>query len=219
VPHDARLILLPGLGADERMFAAQRAAFPWLEVPRWFLARPHETLGEYARRMADAVDTPSTAFIGGSSFGGAVALEMARFVNPRGVFLIGSLRTPGGVPAPLRWAARAMNAAPGLTFRAAYFLVSQSTYMFGDLTPEQHRLMAAMMRDADPRFVQWGTTALSRWAGAPPLSCPIHQIHGGADRILPCRSSGADVIVPGGTHLLNVTHADAVNAFIAERMT
>ena len=30
-----RLVLIPGLGADERLFDAQRKAFPELHVPAW----------------------------------------------------------------------------------------------------------------------------------------------------------------------------------------
>src|SRR4051812_19762115 len=105
---EARLILLPGLGADERMFAPQRATFPRLEVPRWLTPQPRESLPDYARRMAAGIDPSEPLFLGGSSFGGMVALEMARHVRPRAVFLIGSCRAAtASVPWMLRFAGRA----------------------------------------------------------------------------------------------------------------
>ena len=79
-------------------------------------------------------------------------------------------------------------------------------------------MMVAMMRGSDPRFIQWGGAALARWPGAGELPMPVHQIHGGADRIIPCRLVRPDVIIPGAGHLLNVTHADPVNRFIAGRL-
>ena len=216
--RDARLILLPGLGADERMYAPQAAAFPRLEVPHWLTPEPREPLPDYARRMAAAIDTSGRPFLGGSSFGGMVALEMARHVRPRGVFLIGSCRSAvASVPLPLRLAGRVAARLPGPALRAIHSINSRFTFPFGDLTPEQHDAMVAMMRDADPRFVQWGGWALARWRGPGELAVPVHQIHGEADRIMPCRRSAADVVVPGAGHLLTVTHPDAVNQFIAER--
>jgi hypothetical protein len=37
------LILLPGMGADARLFAAQKLAFPALVVPPWLPPQPGET--------------------------------------------------------------------------------------------------------------------------------------------------------------------------------
>lgn len=213
-----RLILFPGLGADARMYEPQRAAFPGLEVPRWLEPRRRETLADFARRMSERIDPAGPLFLGGSSFGGMVALEAARFLNPRAVFLIGSCRSPRSVPWSFRAAARVGRFAPGPVLRMIHGLNSRSTWMFGDLNPQQHAMMVAMMRDADPAFIQWGGHALTRWAGAGEPAAPVHHIHGGDDRIMPCRLVRPDVIIPGAGHLLNVTHADEVNRFIAARL-
>ncbi len=68
-------------------------------------------------------------------------------------------------------------------------------------------------------IVRWGIEAITNWDGCdPPPGVPVHHIHGGDDELIPCRRVRPDVVVPGGGHLLNVTHADAVNAFLAERL-
>ena len=217
-PDNPRLVLFPGLGADARMYEPQRAAFPWLEVPRWLEPRRRETLADFARRTAEQVDPTGSLVLGGSSFGGMVALEAARHLNPRAVLLIGSCRSPRSVPWGFRAAARVGRFAPGPALRVIHGLNSRSTRMFGNLNPEQHAMMVAMMRAADPAFIQWGGHALTCWAGAGDVAVPVYHIHGGDDRIMPCRLVRPDVIVPGAGHLLNVTHADEVNRFIAERL-
>jgi pimeloyl-ACP methyl ester carboxylesterase len=215
-----RLILLPGLGANERMYAGQRSAFPRLEVPKWLSPGVNATLADYGRRMAQTVDASEPFFLGGSSFGGAVALEMARHLNPRAVFLIGSCRTPAAIPWHLRAVARCGGwLARGPVLWAAHAVASRSTSRFGELTPEQRTMLVAMIRGADRRFLRWGGTALVRWGGAADLRVPVHQIHGEDDCILPCGLSTAEVTVPGAGHLMNVTHPDAVNRFIAERIS
>ena len=50
-----KLILIPGLGTDERLFERQRSAFPDLWVPPWILARDNESLADYAARMAEII--------------------------------------------------------------------------------------------------------------------------------------------------------------------
>ena len=90
-----QLILLPGLGADHRLLEPQRAAFPQLVVPPWIPPRKRESLPQYAARMAETV-TPSRdvpLILGGVSFGGMLAYEMARYLKPDAVVLIASCRT------------------------------------------------------------------------------------------------------------------------------
>jgi predicted esterase len=78
---DTPLILFAGMGADERLFAPQREAFPQLVVPKWIEPVPGESLAEYARRFAEYVDPGVECYVGGASFGGFVALEVARHLT------------------------------------------------------------------------------------------------------------------------------------------
>src|SRR4051812_45705088 len=97
------LILLPGMGADERLFVPQREVFgDQLIVPKWISHVENDTIATYAQRLAEKVDPKKPCFVGGASFGGFVAMEMARHLQTLGVFLIGSVRTPDEMPPSLR---------------------------------------------------------------------------------------------------------------------
>src|SRR5262245_19159901 len=91
---DSPLILIPGMGADGRIFRAQHTAFQNLCVPKWITPLRNESLASYARRFAAIINPHQPCYLGGASFGGVVALEMARYLDVRVVFLIGSLRSP-----------------------------------------------------------------------------------------------------------------------------
>ena len=41
-----------------------------------------------------------------------------------------------------------------------------------------------------------------------------YAVHGSDDKLIPCSRVAADEVVPGGGHVVNLTHADAVNAFL-----
>ena len=71
-----RLILLPALGADERIFSflgelPGESVFPNLPVPF-----PKESMETYASRLAGKLVVQDTDLIGGVSFGGMVAAEI-----------------------------------------------------------------------------------------------------------------------------------------------
>lgn len=44
---------------------------------------------------------------------------------------------------------------------------------------------------------------------------PIYHVHGDRDRLIPVHRVAPDRVIAGAGHLLNLTHADAVNEFIA----
>jgi len=214
-----RLVLFPGLGADARLFEAQRKVMPFLEVPQWLPPRPLETLESYARRTAERVGHPGEAlYLGGASFGGAVALEVARHLRPRAVFLIGSLRTPCGVPRLYNWLGRGAARCPRRMVESLVRMAPLAAGLFGATTKKQRQAFVEQLCATPPEFLHWGLRAVLDWRPKPEEGIPVFQIHGERDRILPCRLSGADAVVPGAGHLVNVTHADAVNEFILARL-
>src|SRR5687768_5136322 len=102
MPSPLPLILFSGMGADDRMFAKQRPAFPQLRVPHWLPPKRYETLKQYAHRLAAEIGPDQPCYIGGASFGAFLALEMLPFVDARGCFLIGAVRSPAEYPLWIR---------------------------------------------------------------------------------------------------------------------
>ena len=91
---DLNVIFLPGLGADGRLFASQREVFPDLITPPWLPPAPHEDLAQYAVRLAGTLPLIRPLFLGGCSFGGMAAYEMARILKPDALVLMGSVQRP-----------------------------------------------------------------------------------------------------------------------------
>jgi pimeloyl-ACP methyl ester carboxylesterase len=209
------LMLLPGLGADQRMFEPQRQSFPDLEVPSWIDPQRREPLAHYAERLADKLERPQPLVLGGVSLGGMVAWELARLLKPKALVLIASCRTPRSI-AP--WA-RMCGMVGGLIPSA----VIEGTKPLAVLTAGRlagagqfSDLCLRMYRDSDSRFMRWAALAVHGWQPSPAPDCPVFQTHGACDRIIPASRVPADLLVPGGGHMINLTHAEAVNRFIAE---
>jgi pimeloyl-ACP methyl ester carboxylesterase len=220
VPPTVPLILLPGMGADGRLFKHQREAFADLVVPPWLVPARRETVSAYAERMARAVDPNGPCVIGGASFGGFVAVEMARHLDARAVVLIGSARSPAEFGPALR-AMRVLSPLIRVVpFRAVATTAGVVARCGGDLLSPATGLVLRQLAASDGWFLRWASEAVLKWRATPlPPRLPVYQIHGGRDRVLPTKHSRADEFIPGGGHVISLSHARAVNAFLRRHLS
>jgi pimeloyl-ACP methyl ester carboxylesterase len=213
------LILLPGMGGDARMFRPQLAALANATVPAWIEPRRGETLAAFATRMARAVDPGGACFVGGSSFGGMVAVEMARHLAARACFLIGSIHSPREFPLRIRFMRPWLGRIAGRTPDLAPVCAKALRLMIPPRLAPGTRSMLEQLAGTDRTFFRWAALAALGWEPSPePLAVPIAHIHGDRDRILPHRLTRPDVLVHGAGHLLSMTHAEAVNEFLRAGM-
>ena len=210
------VILLSAMGADDRVFAGLRGQVPNLIVPAWPKPRPRESLRLYAGRLAAAIDPGVPCYIGGASFGGFIALEMIPHLQPLGCFLIGSLRRADELPEALK-AHRgiAAGAVSHLPFEIAQTL---GALLLASMRPALGSHLASLLgqlKASDAAFLRWASWAVLTWDG-PYLDgeVPIHQIHGGRDRVLPVDRTTPDLIVCDAGHALSLSHPQIVADFI-----
>ena len=98
--------LIPGLGADERVFQFLRLPGQ-VQVLQWLPPQtPSDTLPHYAARLAGAVPYGQPCWLVGVSFGGVLALEIAQLRPLARVVLISSFAGPRELP----WLARVARA-------------------------------------------------------------------------------------------------------------
>ena len=206
------------MGADERVFGPQRKAFPTLVVPEWITPEAGESLASYAARFARRVGPGRPCFVGGASFGGMVAMEVARRLpGVLGCFLIGSVRSPRELPARIRFARPAAKLARFVPFELLPPVTRTGVALLGKFSSPATRGFLKQVSDADATFLRWASGAVVRWEDAGPVTFPVHQIHGDRDRILPWRKTKPDVLVRGAGHVLTLSHPGEVNAFLRDR--
>ena len=212
---DAPLILLPGMGADARMFAPLRSTLPQLVTPVWIEPERGESLVAYARRLAKVVDPGRSCFVGGASVGGVVAMEVAAALpSARACFLIGSMRSPDGLP----WRLKALRPLTPLTCLLPWF-----TWLIPPLVGAAFgpfaRDIAQQLADADAKFMRWASHAVLSWKPSLKVAdVRVFQIHGDHDRVLPIGRTRPDCIVRGAGHVLSVTHPTATSEFLLAGM-
>ena len=211
------ILLIPGMAADASVFAAQTAALPEVRVVEWIEPLPRESLASYASRLAERVHAPPGCVLGGASFGGIVAIEMARRLNPRCIVLIGSVASPAELPLRIRLLRPFAPMALAAPVRVCQWLVGSLNGRWMKRSRSNLAAIAKQFCNADPRLLRWSLDALLRWRAAPTIICPVLCVHGDRDPIFPLPPSNKHdyAVVHGGGHVISLSHPKEVSDFLS----
>ncbi|HEU4471793.1 MAG TPA: alpha/beta hydrolase, partial [Flavisolibacter sp.] len=149
-----RYYLIPGLGADERVFRNLRFP-PRSEITCLGWITPHlgESLRAYALRMSARIDKEEEFTLVGLSLGGMIAVEIANHRPVRRVILISSVPLSAHLPRYFRLIARS---------RLHQFLpvsilknASRLKRLFTRETSEDKAMLRVMISDCSNEFIRW----------------------------------------------------------------
>lgn len=205
------IYFISGLGADERMFQFLHLKCRNKVYVRWIQPYDNEPLHAYARRLAEQITEPNPILIG-MSFGGVVAIELARFLHPRKTILLSSIASSKILP----WYYRLMGSLklhqliPVALLKRFHFV---GPILFGAETKAEKVLLKQVILETDPHFLRWALGQLLGWHQPDHYENAV-MIHGTADRILPI-SKRPDVIqIKNGGHLVVLSHSAEISAIL-----
>jgi pimeloyl-ACP methyl ester carboxylesterase len=136
--------LIPGLGADERVFWGLNLPGP-VTVLSWLPPQSAtEPLRHYAARLAEAVPTAQVCWLVGVSFGGLLALEIGRLRPLARVVLISSLVNSAQLP-PLLKIGRATGLYRLVPFGLLPRLPRLAQWFFGARNGREYRLLSLIL--------------------------------------------------------------------------
>ncbi len=211
----SRLVLFSGLGGDHRL--TRPVVVPGVEVvtPDHLEPLPGEDLPAYARRAADAVGLAESDAVGGTSFGGMLAAEIARRRRVSALVLLGTCVRPQRLPASYRLLERLGPFLPDafLGIRAWAQVVRRR---FAPMTPEGLAVLQAMAADCPPARLRAFGRMLMTWDGVEAFACPVLSIHGDRDTIIPLSCAEPGLVLKEAGHSFTLTHAPQVGAAIAD---
>ncbi|MDT8424163.1 MAG: alpha/beta hydrolase [Desulfuromonadales bacterium] len=209
----SRLILLPGLAADERMYAPLRATGIDVETPRLLIPFDGEVLGDYAGRTAAELDVGAHDIIGGSSFGGLVAATIARQRPVAGLVLIGSTFGASGLGSAGRLFGGLLHLLPFALVGRVLTSDKAMARMFGIGAREDFAIARTMFYDTPRQLIDQGSWMLRNCRETTPPDCPVFAIHGALDRVLSPPPVDC-TIIPDAGHGLPFTHPRQLADFL-----
>ena len=197
--------LIPGLGADERIF---RNLQPLLQcqvtVLQWLTPYLNERIDHYAQRMAQAIPADQLCWVVGVSFGGTMALEICRMRSKARAVLVSSIPDADSLP-PLLRLIRATGIYKLVPPQFLKLMPRAGQWYFGIKNGEEYQLFKEILRDMDPTYTRWAIHQLLHWDSTGVGRCL--QILGTADRVFPPGPAPVDYLIQGGSHFMVLSHA------------
>ncbi|PCH93558.1 MAG: hypothetical protein COB85_06820 [Bacteroidetes bacterium] len=211
-----KVYLIPGLGADSRMFKFQNDLGENHIPLDWIPHERSDTMASYAKRFSRLIDTSEPFSLLGVSMGGILAIELNKILKPEKVILVSSIKNKGERPMSSK-IAKALSLYPlisGYAFKMiAYFTVT----FFGLMQKDHSDLFKTMLRESDSSFMRWALIKVITWDSTETFDNVVH-IHGDKDLVFPMKNFDNIIKVRGGNHFMIANRYAEVNAHIQEAL-
>jgi pimeloyl-ACP methyl ester carboxylesterase len=206
------LFLFSGLGADERIFQNLNFKNNKVTFIKWIDPLNNETIENYALRISKQV-TAANAVLIGVSFGGIMAIEVAKHIPTDKIIIISSVKNKHEIPFYFRWAA-AINLHLLLPINYLKRANTISYWLFGANTQTEKTLLKDILLQTDSTFLKWALAKIGKWQNLLTLTNLLH-IHGTADKILPINFTKPNYKIKGGGHFMSLNKHTEIEAILA----
>jgi pimeloyl-ACP methyl ester carboxylesterase len=215
VTKPRRIVLFSGMGGDKRMFGPIRAPGFELITPDHLEPERGEDLAAFAERTADRHGLGAEDIVGGVSFGGMLAAQIASQRKLAGAILLASCHQPRRLPAGYRAVELFSRCIPDglLGLRSWPPLVRGR---FAPIDDASARLMIEMARGYSPGMLRRFGRMIVGWPGVEKIPCPLLSVHGANDRVIPASCIDADLVLPAAGHAFTLTHSGPINAAMTD---
>ncbi len=204
---------ISGLGADEKAFDRLNVSGYSLHHLKWIPPLTNENLSSYASRMLNQVQETSPIILG-LSFGGMIAIEMAKHIAIEKLILISTVKTYLEIPKWMRIAGT-LRLHKLLPIKANRLTQKADDRRMGIETIEEKIFVDRYRKNADQKYVDWAVDQIINWKNTWVPSNVFH-IHGEHDRMFPLKNIHPDFIIKHGTHIMILNKADEIIACIEQ---
>ncbi len=190
------LYLLPGLGLSVNYFDS--LSFPdYCQVNAIALIQPagKESLQSYAGRLTQHIEAGVPFVLMGMSFGGVLAQEMAKIRRPEAIILLSTIQHSTDLP----WYFQ-LGHKVRLSKILPYRLVEKYIRLLRTFDSKENQILYDNST-VSANFLIWSLDKILNWRPAG-TNVPCYQVHGGRDRLLPCRYKEKMFVIPRAKHLL-----------------
>lgn len=206
---------ISGLGADERIFkkldikSANLIFLPWPEYDEY------DEMSCYAQKIAALIKEDNPTILG-ISFGGMMAVEIAKLMPVKQLFLISTAKTAAELTSP-GWFFKKLLVSeilPGFVYKSPNKVMLK---LFGAETEEEETLMKAILKDSDGQFMRWAMRAIMLWQNAFVPQNATH-IHGTGDNIILPVNVEPDYWIEDGSHMMIYKRAIEISNIVEKEL-
>lgn len=207
---------ISGFGADERVFAKIDFGENDVHFIPWKIPEKRETIESYARRMCKEIIHPNPILIG-LSFGGMMAIEIAKLIPVEKIILVSSICCRKELPLYMKLTSffRLNRLIP---MKPYPILEPIENYNLGVETKEEKKLLREYRTNLNLDYSNWAIDQVVNWKNEwlPPNY--IH-IHGTNDHIFPIKYIiNPDYKIKNAGHLLLMNNYEEVNEILKNEL-
>lgn len=204
---------IPGQGADHRLFNNFDLGNEYeIRFIKYEIPKKGDRMEDYARSLAEQIDTSEAFILIGTSLGGMLATEMTDFLNPEKTIIISSAKCRKELPHRYRFQ-RILplnKIVPGKLVKAG------AKVMQPIVEPDSKKekpTFKKMLNDKDEKFMKRSVDMIINW-NRKNYSDKIIHIHGNKDRTLPIRNVKHDYVINDGSHMITLTRGEELSQLI-----
>ena len=204
-----KLYGISGLGADKRVFEYLDLDCKLIPI-EWIEPLKNETIESYSIRISKSINREEDFGIMGVSFGGLVAVEISKRLNPKLTILISSAETRLELRLIYRIIGKTklLKLIPQFLFDPPRIIAD---WIFGAVNK---KLLNQILNDTDLYFAKWAVNQLTNWSNIEKLSNPVLKIGGTHDKLIPPNKNQR--LIEKGEHFMIVDRAYEISQIINE---
>lgn len=213
---DKTIYLIPGVGANDIIFENLDLSGYEIVHLKWPKHKKNEHIETYVKKLLPQIKKDTQPILIGMSFGGVVAVELSKLINPYKVILISSIKTYHERPLKLLF----LNSLKFHRLIPGQLVISFRFWMrwfLGKLSTHDHQLINRMIEDIDIEFNEWAVDQVIHWKNEE-IPDNLTHIHGTRDRIFPHFYIKNAIWIKGGTHFMVVNRAKEISKIIRKEL-
>lgn len=212
----ARIFLIPGLGADKRIYKNIKPGRPEDELIYidWIEPTRKDTLITYAQQLINKYGIRGNDIVIGNSLGGMLGVEIANKVKLNKVILISSIKSVDEAPFYFKLFKYlpVHRLIPGSLFSKMGKLIAP---IFGKMYSVDAYLFNSMLQNTSPVFIKWAMGAALHWQNKT-IPQNLYHITGDRDLIFNHKNIKGATIIKGGTHIMIFDRAREINELLKQ---
>ncbi len=192
-----RIFLIPAFGTNEQLFDGVHIPNHELVPINYLTPLGNEDIRTYGRKLIDTYHITSDDILLGVSFGGIMAVEIAKILGNPKLYLVSSIKETKEKPAlfSLLVRTKAYHLISPNIMKKGLFMVKP----FFGLNKKGYARFRDNFKKQDDAFLKWGIREALYWENEH-IPDNITHIHGSRDPLFPIRNIKQPVVIPNGTH-------------------
>lgn len=214
---DKTIYLIPGVGANDKIFENLDLSGYEVVHLKWPKHKKNEHIETYVKKLLPQIKKDTRPILIGMSFGGVVAIELGKLINPAKTILISSIKTYHERPLKFLFlnSLKFHRLVPGKLVVEFRFWMQ---WLLGKLSTHDLAMIDEMVKDIDIEFNEWAVDQVINWKNEE-IPDNLTHIHGTRDRIFPNFYIKDAIWIKGGTHFMVVNRAKEISKIIRKELS